>query len=81
MRSGGGMRQLVRVVGTIVVLVLLVAVIVVAAQNLPAAPEQGKATLTAAESRQQVEDTVTVCAILIGGTSLLAGMLWMKRLR
>jgi hypothetical protein len=75
------MRQLLRVVGTIVVLVLLVAVIVGAAQNLPAAPEQGQAALTAAESRQQVEDTVTVCAILIGGTSLLAGLLWMKRLR
>ena len=75
------MRQLLQVIGTIVVLVLLVAVVVGAAQNLPAAPEQGKATLTAAESRRQVEETVTVCAILIGGTSLLAGLLWMKRLR
>jgi len=75
------MRQLLRVVGTIVVLVLLVAVVVGAAQNLPAAPEQDGSALTAAESRQQVEDTVTVCVILIGGTALLAGLLWMKRLR
>jgi len=81
MRSRSRARQLLQVMGTIVVLVLLVAVVVGAAQNLPAAPEQDGSALTAAESRRQVEDTITVCAILIGGAALLAGMMWVKRLQ
>ena len=75
------MRQLLRVVGTIVVLVLLVAVVVGAAQGLPDAPGQGQAAVTVAESMQQVEEIATVCVILISGTALLAGMVWVKRMQ
>jgi hypothetical protein len=81
MRWQGMMVHVLRVMGTIIVLVLLLAVIVGAAQHLPAASEQGKAVLTSTESVRQVEDTVTVCGILIGGTALLAGLVWMERLR
>ena len=81
MRLQGMMVHVLRVMGTIIVLVLLLAVVVGAAQNLPAASEQGGAVLTSAESVRQVEDTVTVCSVLIGGTALLAGLVWMERLR
>ena len=81
MRWQSMMVHVLRVMGTIIVLVLLLAVIVGAAQHLPAASEQGKAVLTSTESVRQVEDAVTVCGILIGGTALLAGLVWMERLR
>lgn len=77
----GVMPHLLRVMGTIIVLVLLLAVIVGAAQGLSAASEPGKPVLISTESARQVEDTVTVCGILIGGTALLAGLVWMERLR
>ena len=49
MRSGSRARQLLQVMGTIVVLVLLVAVVVGAAQGLPDAPGQGQAAVTETE--------------------------------
>ena len=81
MRSGSRARQLLQMMGTIVVLVLLVAVVVGAAQGLPDAPGQGQAAVTVAESIGQVEEIVTVCVILISGTALLAGMVWVRRLQ
>ena len=81
MRLQGLTVHVLRVMGTITVLVLLLAVVVGAAQNLPAASEQGQNVLTSTESVRQVEDTVTVCSVLIGGTALLAGLVWMEKLR
>jgi hypothetical protein len=67
--------------GAIVVLVLLVAVVVGAAQGLPDAPDQGQAALATTESMRQVEETAVICVILISGTALLAGMVWVKRMQ
>lgn len=73
------MRDLVRVTGTIVILALLFTIVVGASQARQAKSEGNPAA--PAENTQLTEDMILVCLILVSGTALLAGAVWMGKLR
>lgn len=82
------MRHLIRVTGFIITLALLLAVVVGSSQACQERHELGKAMLVFTEftevstdDGEQVEDTALVCLALVGGTALLAGIVWMRKLR
>jgi len=74
-------HRLIRVTGFITACVLLLAVVVGLAQDPQARHAQGEATPAPTDGSGQEEDTPLVCLALIGGTALLAGNVWMRRLR
>ncbi len=61
-------RRFVCVAGIIITLVLLLAVVV-------------QAALVPTDDAERAEDTPLVCLALVGGTALLAGSVWMGKLR
>ena len=68
------MHHLIRVTGIIIALTLLLAVFV--------RPAQASETITApADDGEPAEDTGLVCLALVGGTAILAGSVWMEKLR
>jgi len=71
------MRDLLVVAGIIVVLVLLLAVFVEPAQAHQAEPKQNPP----AEDGGSAESADLICLALAGGTALLAGLVWMGKLR
>jgi len=77
------MRHFVRATSTIITLAItlavLLAVVVGLAQAHQVRPGPGK--VTSADDAEQAEDTALVCLALVGGTALLAGVVWMRKLR
>jgi len=74
-------RYLVRVTGFIITLTLLLAVVVGLTQAHQARSGQSEAAPVSSDDTAQVEDTALVCLALVGGTALLAGAVWMSKLR
>ena len=74
-------RYLVRVTGFIITLTLLLAVVVGLAQVHQTRSWQSEAVPVSSDDTAQVEDTALVCLALVGGTALLAGAMWMSKLR
>jgi Mn2+/Fe2+ NRAMP family transporter len=75
------MRHLIRVTGFIIALALLLAIVAGLAQDPQARHVQGEVTPAPTDSSGQEKDTPLVCLALIGGTVLLAGGVWMEKLR
>jgi preprotein translocase subunit SecY len=75
------MRYLVRVTSAIVTLTLLLAVVVAAAQVRQARTRQGQAASVSTAEADRAEDTSLICLALVVGTALLAGGVWMRKLR
>jgi hypothetical protein len=75
------MHHLIRVAGFIIASVLLLTVVVGLAQDPQARHAQGEVTPTPTDGSGQAEDTTLVCLALVGGTALLAGGVWMEKLR
>ena len=73
------MRHPIRVAAFIVAMTLLLAIIVGCAQAYQAKP--GRGISTPSDSTDRAEDTALVCLALVGGTALLAGGVWIGRLR
>jgi len=61
-------RRFIRVVGIIVMLLLTLTVI-------------AQAALVSTADAERPEDTLLVCLALVGGAVLLAGSVWMRKLR
>lgn len=75
------MRHLVRVTGVIIALTLLLAVVVGSAQVHQAEAGQSEMVPASTDNTEQTEDTALVCLALVGGTALLAGGVWIGKLR
>jgi len=75
------MHHPMRVTGIIISLTLLLAVAVGPGYARQAKPRQGEAIPAVKDHAEQAEDTALVCLALIGGTALLAGGVWMEKLR
>jgi len=73
------MRDLVRVTGLIVTLALLLTIIVGASRARQAGSEQSPSV--PAGDAEWAGDTILVCLALVSGTALLAGVVWMGKLR
>jgi hypothetical protein len=73
------MHHLVRVTACIIVATLLLAAIVGCAQARQAKP--GQIRPVSAGDAERAEDTPWVCVALVVGTALLAGGVWMRKLR
>lgn len=68
------MHHFIRMTGSIITLALLLAVVVGSAQA-------GEATLVSTDDVERAEDTALVCLALAGSTALLAGSVWLGKLR
>jgi hypothetical protein len=75
------MRHLIRVTGFIIALALLLAIAAGLARDPQARHTQGEATPVPTDGSGQEKDTPLVCLALIGGTALLAGNVWLRKLR
>jgi len=73
------MHHLIRVTGLIIALTLLLALVVGCAQARQ--ERSGQRLSASAGSGERTEDTALVCLALAGGTVLLAGGVWMAKLR
>ena len=74
------MRHLMCVAGLITTLTLLLASVAAPACAHPATTGQDSAD-PASNDSEQAEDTILVCLALVGGAALLAGSVWIGRLR
>jgi len=75
------MRYLIRMTGFIITLTLLLAVVVGSSQACQERHELGKTMPASTDDGEQVEDTALICLALVGGAALLAGIVWMRKLR
>jgi hypothetical protein len=75
------MHHLIRVTGFIIAGALLLTIVAGLAQDPQARHAQGAVTPAPTDGSGQEEDTPLVCLALIGGTALLAGGVWMEKLR
>ena len=75
------MHHLIRVTGSIITLTILLAIVVGTAQAHQAGPGQSEATSVSSDDGEPAEDSPLVCLALVGGTALLAGGVWMGKLR
>lgn len=73
------MHHLVRVTGFIIALTLLLALVVGCTQARQ--ERSGQRLSVSAGNGERTEDTALVCLALVGGTVLLAGGVWMAKLR
>ena len=73
------MRHLIRGTAFIVAMTLLLAIVVGCAQAHQTRPGHGMPA--SADNADRAEDTALVCLALVGGTALLAGGVWIGRLR
>jgi hypothetical protein len=74
-------RHFIRVTSFIVMATLLLAVVAGSAQARQTRPVQSKTPTAPTDGAEQVEDTALVCLALVGGTALLAGIVWMRKFR
>jgi len=74
-------RHLIRATSFIVMTTLLLAVVAGSAQAHQTRPVQSKTPAAPTDGAEQVEDTALVCLALVGGTALLAGIVWMGEFR
>nr|HID14341.1 hypothetical protein [Anaerolineae bacterium] len=72
------MRHFIRVMGIIIALALLLAIIVGSAR---ARHGQSKASPIPTGDAERAEDTALLCLALVGSAALLAGVVWMGKLR
>ena len=75
------MHHLIRVTGLIIALTLLLVVVVGPAQASEGRVGQSKTVTISDEDVEQAEDAALVCLALVGGTALLAGGVWIGKLR
>ena len=75
------MSHLIRVAGIVITLTLLLAVAVGPVRAHQARPRHSEAASVSADEDERAEDTPLVCLALVGGTALLAGGVWMGKLR
>jgi len=73
------MHHLIRVTGFVIVLTLLLAIVVGCAQAHQARSRQRLSV--SADNSERAGDTGLICLALVGGTALLAGGVWMGKLR
>jgi hypothetical protein len=73
------MHHPIRVTGFVIALILLLAIIVGCAQTRQA--RSGQRLSVSADNGERTGDTALVCLALVGGTALLAGGVWMGKLR
>ncbi len=74
-------RVIIRVTGFIIALILLLAIVVGPAQAHQARTEQSHAVLVSTDDSEHAEDTALTCLALVGSAVLLAGVVWMRKLR
>lgn len=70
-----------RATGVVVVVALLLAVAVAPALARRARPGQRAAAAVSTGDAEGAEDTAWVCLALVGGTALLAGSVWVAKIR
>ena len=77
------MSHFIRVTGIAVALTLLLVVAVgpVQAHRAGPRPSEDAAVSTDTDKEERAEDTPLVCLALVGGTALLAGGVWIRKLR
>ena len=77
------MSHFIRVTGIVVALTLLLAVTVAPVQAHRAGPRPNEAASVSTDTvkEERAEDTPLVCLALVGGTALLAGGVWIRKLR
>jgi hypothetical protein len=75
------MSHLIRVTGIAIALTLLLAVAVGPVQARQAEPWPSQAASVSTDEDERAEDTPLVCLALVGGTALLAGGVWVRKLR
>ena len=71
----------IRVMGIIIVLILLLVIVVSPAQAGEAQARQSKTAVVSSKDVEQTEDATLVCLALVSGAALLAGIVWMRKLR
>ncbi len=74
-------HRLVRVISMFVILVSLLVVAGGAAWGYDAGRDANRAPHLAADDTKQVDDTSLICLVLVSGTALLAGGVWMGQMR
>lgn len=67
--------------GILIAPILVLAAVLGGGQNPQARYEQADAIPAPTDESKQPEDATLVCLALIGGTALLAGIVWMEKLR
>jgi hypothetical protein len=75
------MSHFIRVTGIVITLTLLLAVAVGPVQAHQARPRPREAASVSTDEDERAEDTPLVCLALVGGTALLAGGVWIRKLR
>lgn len=74
-------RCFIRTIGLIITLVLLLVVVVGSAQASEVGYEQSEVAPLSTDEAEGAEDAALVCLALVGGAVLLAGGVWVRRLR
>ena len=72
-------HHLIRLTGIIITVTVLLAVVVGTAQASHARSEQSPSPST--DGRERAEDATAICLALVSGTALLAGGVWVAKLR
>lgn len=75
------MRSFIRVTGIIILLALLMTTAAGSAQASGATNDQSEGFPASTSDAEQAEETPLLCLVLVGGTALLAGGVWMGQLR
>jgi len=75
------MSHFIRVTSIVITSTLLLAVAVGPVQAHQERPRHSEAASVSTDEGEQAEDTPLVCLALVGGTALLAGGVWMRKLR
>ena len=75
------MSHFIRVTGIAITLTLLLAVVAGPVQARQAEPWPSEAASVPTDEDERAEDTPLVCLALVGGTALLAGGVWIRKLR
>jgi len=74
-------HRFVRAASVLVILVSLLTVAAGAAWGYDVERGAGEATNPATGDAERADDTVLICLVLVGGTALLAGGVWMGQMR
>ena len=74
-------RCFIRAIGLIITLVLLLVVVVGSAQASEVGYGQNEVVPLSTDELEGTEDAALVCLVLVVGAALLAGGVWVRRLR